>query len=158
MTLAVWLWIIFWLVNVLDGFTTYLCLFKLPVELRAKEANPLFKKFVGGKFGTAMFIKFLVVAFGTYLFLYIFRQHPGQGISAFILLDLVVGLAVINNTYIYISRLKLKKITPTPISYFSSLFVKNLKFPQKMADTFAYFVVIGLSYGICMVVLLALLS
>lgn len=146
MTLLEILLILFWVVNVLDALTTYLCLFRLPPHLQGKEANPLFKGGIKKSFGKSMFLKFMIVMAGTYLFLYIFRQSPGQGITAFLILDILFGLAVVNNSYIYIRRKVTGRMSNTPVGFISGL-LQRIKIPGKVADIIAYFAVIGAAYA-----------
>jgi hypothetical protein len=42
MNFTIWLWILFIALNILDGITTWLNIFKLPKGLVGREANPLF--------------------------------------------------------------------------------------------------------------------
>jgi len=134
--------IIFLCLNGLDGFTTWLSLYHLPAELRAREANPLFKD-VEKRFYGSMVRKVVLVLIGLWIFLHLYNSNPIGGTFVFRVLNLVLLLAVLNNLFVYISRRVKRRKTQTPVSLISDLLCK-LRLPQRVSNILAFYVLTGL--------------
>ena len=108
---------LFLLVNILDAYTTWLCLFRLPTNLRAEEKNPIFKFLkIETRFFHAILFKVALILLGVFIFLNYFNSDPGKGLTDFKVLDLVFTFVILNNLYVYLTRRLLKRKTPTLIS------------------------------------------
>ena len=135
MTEVVWLLIVFVFLNVLDGFTTWLGIYKLPEGLRGREANVLFKD-VEKHFWPAMIKKGAIVLFGVWLF-YRFADP-------FVLkvVDFVLVVVVLNNGYVYLSRRISGKRLRSPVE-FSALFFRKLHLPEKASRILGSYTLFG---------------
>lgn len=148
---------LFLLANLLDALSTYLCLFRLPVEVRAQERNPLFRAMsIEQHFAGNMVFKFALILAGLWLFLMFFRNDPGQGLTAFKILDLIFAFAIINNTYVYISRRITKRKTMTLIGLIDKLIPKCIKW-QKVREVISYLLTVGVIYGLSVSIVLWIL-
>jgi len=130
-----WLLAIFVLLNVLDGYTTWLGLYKLPPELRAREANVFFKS-VETRFWPAMIPKALIVLFGVWLFT---RTASVFGLKV---IDLVFAVVVLNNAYVYLSR----RITGTKHKNILNLTEELLQkwhVPEKLAKNLSFYLLLA---------------
>lgn len=141
MTEVVWLLIIFVLLNVLDGYTTWLGLYKLPPELRGREANVLLKD-VEKKFWPTMLKKGMFVLFGVWLF---YRLASPYALKV---VDLALVVVVLNNAYVYLSRKLTSKRYRSPVDY-SVLFFKKLRLPERAADLVGFYIFFGLVIAAC---------
>ena len=112
---------LFFLLNVLDGFTTWLGIYGLPVELRATEANVLFKD-VEKTFWPAMWRKgFLVILFT--MGLYYLANLTGTNLRhAFYVMDVVLLIVVLNNFSVYSLRRLTHRRVRSPIGHLSDTF------------------------------------
>lgn len=145
----VWLLIIFVLLNALDGFTTWLGIYRLPEHLRGREVNVLFKD-VEKKFWPAMLKKSVFVLFGIWLLYRLASPH------ALMVVDIVLTVAVLNNVYVYLSRRLSGKRYRSPVEY-SILFFRKLRLPVRVANLVGFYVLFGLVIVISYFVALAFL-
>lgn len=137
MTEILYLLVIFALLNVLDGYTTWLGLHKLPPELRGREKNPIFKEDAEKHFRVAMLKKAAFVLFGIW-FLYRFAN-----VHAVKALDLALAVVVLNNGYIYLSRRISGKRLRGPAELFE-VFLQKLHLPERVARVSSFYILIGL--------------
>ncbi|KKM21862.1 hypothetical protein LCGC14_1631190 [marine sediment metagenome] len=138
----IWLWALFLILNILDGFTTWLSIYKLPPELKGEEANPLFKD-VEKQFFGSMVRKAVLVFLGLWVFLYLYNNNPIGGAFVFRVLNLVLLLAVLNNLYVYVSRRVKQRKTQTPVGLMHVL-LNKLRVPKKVSRILAYYLVAGI--------------
>lgn len=141
MTEVFWLLLAFVLLNVLDGYTTWLGLYALPEDLRGRESNVLFKD-VEVHYWPAMIKKGILVLFGVWL-LYRFANP-----YAIKVLDLAFVIVVLNNAYVYLSRRLSGKKTRSPSEYLVSFFQK-LRLPEKVSELLGFLVLVGADITIC---------
>ena len=134
----IWSWIIFLLFNIMDVFTTYLCLYKLPDALKGKEMNPVFHSKTIKRIGI---LKIGLMLGGLVLFLQFFNSNPGEGLTAFRAINIVLGLAILNNLYIFIGRKVTGKRLPTPIGMAEEGIKKLYPSLDKWSGKIAYYVV-----------------
>lgn len=143
-----WLWTGFVVLNILDVVTTWMGLHHLPPELRAKEANPLFRAAEHSMLSTVV-MKVVLVLIGLWVFLYLYNRQAAGGVFTFRVLDLVLFLAVINNMYVYTSRRVKRRMTQTPIGITIGM-LQRLRLPSKAARVLAFLfvmvVLVTLSY------------
>lgn len=144
--------IAFLALNVLDAATTVVATHVLPKELRATEANPIYKD-VERSWVPPMIRKFIFVVVGTWGLLALHQYH--NVIPGFRALNMVLLIVVINNASIIISRLVLKRKTSTPISWIVSLGQKVIR-PQKFARVISFYVFMGALTAVCYVISLAI--
>ena len=142
MSEIIWAWVVFAFLNVLDGFTTWLCLYHLPVELRGREANVLYKD-AEHKFGQAMWRKGVFVFLGFWILLYLANLLETNVVFSFYVLNVVMVFVVVNNSYVYISRRISKRRTKTPIDVIASLF-RRCHLSDKAARIIGFYVLFGL--------------
>jgi len=123
--------------NILDTITTYIGLYKLPVELRATETNPImnsaFKKI---KFLIPNIVKHLVVI-GFVVWEWFIKDY-----TLVQFLALVLVLVVVNNEYVLVSRVIRKKQVRSPIYNVG----KVLRIPDKLMYLFIIVVIYGVVY------------
>lgn len=141
MTETVWLLVAFVLLNALDGFTTWLGLYRLPRELRGREANPLLKD-AETRFWSAMFRKGVLVLFGLWLF------YHFASLYALRVLDLVFIVVVLNNNYIYLSRKISGRRVRGPVELSTAL-LGGAHVPERVARILGFYVLVGLVIIVC---------
>lgn len=141
MTEIVWLLVAFVLLNVLDGFTTWLGIYRLPENLRAREANIVFKN-IETHFWSAMIWKGLLVLFGCWFF------YRFADLFALRFLNLVFVAVVLNNSCIYLlRRLSRRKIqSPTELFVF---FFRKCHLPERVARLLGFYVLLSLVATVC---------
>jgi len=98
--------------NVLDGLTTYLGIFKVPLSLRSEEFNPLFKKHIYSHFGKVMLFK-IIGTVGLLIWIWSWETSSDKILSLRII-SIAMGFVVLNNSYIYLSKKIRKKKVMTP--------------------------------------------
>jgi hypothetical protein len=93
--------VIFIVGNVLDSYSTYMCLFKLPASSRGQELNPIAAPGITTHFRRQMGWK----AVGTLLVIFLtMLQVPNRSLSIMSLLDVLMAFVVANNAYVYLTR------------------------------------------------------
>jgi len=138
--------VIFIVLNILDGLTTWACIYRLPEGIRAREANPLFKD-VERSLVSSMIRKGFLVLIGLWVFLYMYNSRDTSSTLVFRALDLAMLFTVFNNTYVYISRRVRKRITQTPICL-TIAGLQRLRVPERVATFLAFYIVGGTWVGI----------
>lgn len=136
MTETVWLLVIFVLLNILDGFTTWLGVHKLPEGLRAREANPLLKD-VEKSFWSAMIKKGAFVLFGVWFF------YRFANIYALRVLDLAFAVVVLSNTYVYLARRLGNRRFRSPIEIATNA-LQRAHLPERAARLVSFYGLVGL--------------
>jgi len=136
MSEVTWLLVVFVFLNILDAFTTWLGLHKLPEKLKGKEANILFKD-AETHFWSAMMRKGVLVLFGCWLFYHLASVHPLK------VLNLVFVVVVLNNSYVYLSRRMTGKRTRSPMEL-SVTFFRKLRLPERVSRILGFYVLFGL--------------
>jgi hypothetical protein len=115
------------ILNILDSYSTYLAMHKLPDEFKAVESNPAMNKLM-----SKSTLLYLIIKQGLGLCIVIFailQNNP----FALRFCCILMGLVVINNFYVYYSRkIKKKKI----LSPMANLF-NFVKIPSKFQFWFA---------------------
>lgn len=107
--------------NVLDSVSTKLC-FSLPKDVEGKEGNPLMAKLMENDYFIAEMVKHVGVTLLVLWWMY------SRDITLLIMASMVLGIVVLNNFYIYVTRKILKKKIPTMFTPFAFI-VKKLKIP-----------------------------
>jgi hypothetical protein len=130
--------------NALDSYTTWLGLFKLPPELRGSEMNPLFGD-ITRRWKKSVITKAIatVMIAGAMWFL----------IDMFyiIWLNIVLGLVVLNNAFIYLTR----RITKRKVWSLGKVFTiacDKAHLPKAFAYIGSMVVLGGVAFGIMMVI------
>lgn len=126
--------------SVLDGYTTYLNLFKVPAELPGREMNPVFGN-IRKNFRGAMVIKGLVTVAVAFLLL------VSRGTFMAEVLDLALSFVVINNSYIFIIKWKWRKKVTSPLAYLSKG-LQKVRMHKKLADVLAFYLGVTIIFGI----------
>jgi hypothetical protein len=142
MSTAWYLVIAFTLLNVLDGFTTWLGLYHLPPELRAKESNVLLRTVIEKSFLLGMFWKLTLVIIGLWGLLYLIRVSSVDLVFALIVLNGVLLIAILNNLGVYLSRLITKKKVRSPVEHMSGL-LRRCRLPERLARILSFYVLFG---------------
>ncbi len=137
-----WLLIAFLILNVLDGLTTWLGLYRLPAELRASEANAVYKD-VEKSFWPAMWKKSFFVIFGLFGLLYLASISHVNIYHALYVLNGVLGIAVLNNTGIYLSRVLTRRKVVSPVGRVSTL-LQTCGLSQRLSERLAFYLLFGL--------------
>lgn len=130
--------VIFVVLNILDGFTTWLCIYRLPAELRGREAN-IFYKDIDHTFWPAILRKGIFVVLALWSFPLLAKYV--NMLSPLYVLNLVLVFVVVNNTYVYLSRRITKRLTTTPIGLGTSL-LKRLHLSEKQARVLSFYILI----------------
>ena len=137
----IWLLLVFVVLNVLDGYTTWLGLYHLPADLRGREANPTFKS-VENSFWPAMIKKGIFAVFGLWL---LYRL---ASVESLYVVDLVFVVVVLNNAGIYLSRRISKKRLRGPVE-FSILFFRRCHLPERASRLLGFYVLFSLVFVGC---------
>ncbi len=124
------------LFNVLDSVTTHIALNKLPVELRAKEANPLMRPLLLRKPILATVIKQGLVV------LLVLWSIAIQSRAGLVFIAVALGLVVINNSVVIIGRVKTHTKVPSPLYKVQ----KKLRIPDSLSFLFVILIIGGIAW------------
>lgn len=124
--------------NVLDSVSTHLCFKQYPDKELKAEANPIMRWLMRKNKALAEIFKQVgVLSVVIYL---IFSDSP----ETIRLLAIMLGIVVLNNTYIYVSRAITKRKVITPISKLFTF----LRIPKFFSYILILFIIICLSVWI----------
>lgn len=137
----IWALVVFIILNILDGFTTWLGLYHLPVELRGHEANVMYKD-AEHSFWSAMIRKGMFVVLALWVFLYLADLTHTDVLFSLYVLNLVMVFVVINNSYVYLSRRATKRVTMTPVDLVAKP-LKKLHLSDKGARILGFYILFG---------------
>jgi len=151
----IWALVVFVLLNILDGFTTWLGLYHLPVELRGREANVIYKD-AEHSFWPAMLRKGLFVILALWVFLYLADLTHTDVLFSLYVLNLVMVFTVINNSYVYLSRRITRRVTRTPVDVIAKL-LRNCRLPKKAARIIGFYVLLGITVYVSYLIIGAVL-
>lgn len=138
----------FVILNILDLYTTYLNLFKLPAELTDKqgEMNPVFRGSINNHFFRVVIIKTIGIIL---IIAYVFIVSESQSYLVFVLkvLNIMTAFVVINNAYIYLA----KKITNRKVMTPGKFLTKVCHLPNTMAFLVLMGIIAVASYGLAFI-------
>ncbi len=121
--------------NILDSVTTHIALYKLPDNLKAKESNPLMAKLFIKNYKVAQVIKH---ALGSVVVAYLIISEDLYSLEV---IATMLGLVVLNNTYILIGRKIRGEKIDSPIRRLQRL----LHVPDKLYYVLVAIIIFGLS-------------
>ena len=121
--------------NILDSIATHIALYKLPDDLKAKESNPIMAKLFVRHYKLAQAIKHAVVS-AAVAYLIIHKDLYSLEVVATML-----GMVVLNNTYILIGRKVTGKRIVSPIKRLQKL----LHVPDRLYYMLVVIIILGLS-------------
>ncbi len=138
----------FVILNILDSYTTYLNLFRLPASLMGKEGemNPIFRGSVNKHFGRTVLIKTIGVIL-IIVYVFIFSKNQSDLVFALKAINIMIAFVVINNAYIYLA----KRITNRKVMSPGKFLTKVCHLPNTVAFVLLMVIIALASYGIAIV-------
>lgn len=137
---------IFWLLgllvglNIADVLTTLYAIYRLPKGLEGQEVNPLVRRP-----WALLPVKLITVcALGSGILL-LSLVDASQATQFLITFNVVLGLCVLNNLFIIITRKTLRRKVSTPMDW---LYVglRRLRFPNKLAQAAAFYIIVSVTF------------